>query len=193
MDDACINGDRMTRIWTLSADYEQQPERHTIDRVGGRPVGVDDARWPRFQGKAMSHVLTVDLRDRVPALAREWRAAALFLHSPDYNEAYEPETEQSCVVLLSEAEVARGEAPAEAGSGAELLRAGVLRLEPADGMDRETLYQHSFLGGEPIWLQDEEGDSESFILQFDEELVSINLGDCGIMYMFDDAAWWQCH
>ena len=48
------------------------------------------------------------------------------------------------------------------------------------------------VGGEPLWLQSEE-DGGSFLFQFDEALVPMNLGDCGIMYVFDDTAYWQCH
>jgi len=47
-------------------------------------------------------------------------------------------------------------------------------------------------GGEPLWLQYEE-DGGSFLFQFDEALVPMNLGDSGIMYVFDDTAYWQCH
>ncbi len=32
-----------------------------------------------------------------------------------------------------------------------------------------------------------------FYGQFDEEFVDVNLGDCGIMYVFGDDAHWQCH
>ena len=48
------------------------------------------------------------------------------------------------------------------------------------------------LGGEPMWLQYEEHDGE-FILQCDEQLIDINLGDMGVMYVFRDTAFWQCH
>jgi hypothetical protein len=32
-----------------------------------------------------------------------------------------------------------------------------------------------------------------FYLQFDEAFAGLNLGDCGIMYVFGDDAHWQCH
>ena len=41
---------------------------------------------------------------------------------------------------------------------------------------------------------DDEVDAPSvFLMQFDESLVPINLGDCGIMYVFVECAWFQCH
>ena len=47
--------------------------------------------------------------------------------------------------------------------------------------------------GEPLWLQGDEGGGAGFIMQFDESFVDINLGDMGIMYVFTDGGFWQCH
>ena len=47
--------------------------------------------------------------------------------------------------------------------------------------------------GSPIWLQDDAHPGSAFHLQFDEGFASVNLGDCGVMYVFDDTAFWQCH
>ncbi len=47
-------------------------------------------------------------------------------------------------------------------------------------------------GGEPLWLQGEEYGGE-FLLQFDEGFANVNLGDCGIMFVFSDEQFWQCH
>lgn len=46
--------------------------------------------------------------------------------------------------------------------------------------------------GEPIWLQYPSGGDE-FLMQFDGGFCPMNLGDCGVMYVFDDTAFWQCH
>ncbi len=80
----------------------------------------------------------------------------------------------------------------------------------------------AYLGGEPMWVQgepdehgdhghededeedDDEGDDEeeasaslsggpTFMLQFGEEFVDVNLGDSGTMYVFGDDAFWQCY
>ena len=58
---------------------------------------------------------------------------------------------------------------------------------------RSAIYRASArAGGSPIWLQGDEHEG-GFLLQFDKEFASINLGDCGIMYVFTDTQFWQCH
>ena len=47
--------------------------------------------------------------------------------------------------------------------------------------------------GFPIWLQGDEDSGGEFLFQFDEALAYTNLGDSGVMYVFDDTAFWQCH
>ena len=48
--------------------------------------------------------------------------------------------------------------------------------------------------GGPLWLQEgDEGVDPGFVMQFDEGLCSINLGDMGVMYVFDSGITWQCH
>ncbi len=47
-------------------------------------------------------------------------------------------------------------------------------------------------GGSPLWLQGDEHDGD-FLLQFDESFADVNLGDCGIMFVFTDTQFWQCH
>ncbi len=49
------------------------------------------------------------------------------------------------------------------------------------------------VGGNPQWLQYNEGGANSFIMQFDEGFADVNLGDCGLMYVYSDDAFWQCH
>ncbi len=47
--------------------------------------------------------------------------------------------------------------------------------------------------GDPIWLQSNDGGPNGFIMQFDEKFIDINLGDSGIMYVYNDYAFWQCY
>lgn len=47
--------------------------------------------------------------------------------------------------------------------------------------------------GEPMWLQEEEEGDGAFVMQLDESFVDVNLGDCGVLYVFDEGAFWQCH
>jgi antitoxin component YwqK of YwqJK toxin-antitoxin module len=58
---------------------------------------------------------------------------------------------------------------------------------------RSMIYQASarVLGPE-IWLQEGEGE-DGFLMQFDESFCPMNLGDAGIMYVYRDTAFWQCH
>ncbi len=48
----------------------------------------------------------------------------------------------------------------------------------------------NFVGGSPRYLQ-EDGGSQGFVLQLNESLVSLNLGDSGELYMFTSWAMWQ--
>ena len=58
---------------------------------------------------------------------------------------------------------------------------------------RSEIYRASArAGGSPIWLQGDEHDGD-FLLQFDESFANVNLGDCGVMYVFTDTQFWQCH
>ena len=54
------------------------------------------------------------------------------------------------------------------------------------------IQQYGIVGGKPFWLQSAEY-HKSIILQFHEGLVDMNLGDAGVMYVFEDTAFWQCH
>lgn len=218
----------------LKADYARKPGPRDIDRVGGLPIGVDAATWPRRGGAPMHHVLTIDLEHHPTFQPRGVRALALFVSSPMEHEAFTPRNDHTRVLLLSDADLAKGE-PAwpEGLSADDTLEAGTVQFESAAAMTQEELYRHSFAGLMPIWLQgddtesvdeygeddeysgdddeysdDDDSDSDSdsgddderpaapvhFILQFDESLIpGINLGDCGIMYVYAETAWFQCH
>ncbi len=212
----------------LKADYRRQPGADDINRVGGLPIGFDAASWPRREGVPMYHVLTIDLKDHPAIVAQRFRALALFINSPMKNEAYTPGNDHTTVILLTEDDLQKG-VPAwpEGLDKKEALRAGRLRFESAAELTRKKLYQESFAGDDPIWLQGDESDEDYddygddsdddsddvsdddsddsaadprqhiphiFVLQFDERLIrGINLGDAGIMYVYSDSAWWQCH
>ena len=47
------------------------------------------------------------------------------------------------------------------------------------------------VGGKPQWIQGEDHDGV-LLFQFDEDIVEMNLGDAGLMYVFADTAFWQC-
>lgn len=39
----------------------------------------------------------------------------------------------------------------------------------------------------------DEGGEAGFLMQFDESFVPMNMGDSGVMYVYTDAAFWQCY
>lgn len=221
----------------LRADYDTPPAATDINRIGGRPIGI--AEWPLYDGAPMHHVLTIDLDDHPDFQPPGARALAFFISSPSQHEAYAPHNPHTRILLLTDADLARGETPLPAAlaDADDLIRPASLRLETTAGLTRSELYQHSFAGGFPIWLQgdetedmfgdgdddddyDDDGDSDddddydsdgesddsdgprerrlppprSFVLQFDGSLIpDVNLGDLGIMYVFAETAWFQCH
>ena len=52
---------------------------------------------------------------------------------------------------------------------------------------------HARVLGDPIWLQSEEDGGGTFVMQLDEGFVDVNLGDMGVLYVYDDGGFWQCH
>lgn len=170
--------------------------------LGGAAPGVDAARWPSFDDEPMEHMFTLDLKT-MPALAREYpgmRTISVFVHSPDHNEAYTPGNGQTAVLMSTEAQLAAPAAPPDGAKLEPITRFGVVAVEvdPAVWAGkselRDELYRCSArVGGGPLWLQDDEGGDAGFVMQFDESFCSMNLGDSGIMYVYADDAFWQCH
>lgn len=206
----------------LHADYDTPPAPTAINRIGGRAIGVGE--WPTHASAPMHHVLTLDLNDHPDFQPPGVRALALFISSPSSHEAYQPHTPHTRVLLLSDADLARGETPLPDDlDTSDTIRPATLTLTSGAGLTDRELYQHSFAGGSPQWLQGDESeglfgdhgdddyadddnddnDEESeprhrpprdFVLQFDGALISdVNLGDLGIMYVFAETAWFQCH
>ena len=206
--DAAEALDRDTRI-TLLTSHDEQPDG--VSRVGG--PGFDlGARQPRSEGgEAMTHIWTLATAD-VPALAAAYpgaAAVALYVLEPQENEAWEPHTGLTELVPLTAADLERGAAEATEQDLAA-RRVTVEHLEVAGAAfaevdeDEETesprrrlrsaIYGASArAGGAPIWLQGDDEHAGEFLLQFDESFADMNLGDCGIMYVFADTQFWQCH
>jgi hypothetical protein len=172
----------------------------------------------------MEHLITLDLATmpglrELPSL-KQARALSLFVGSADNNSAFEPYTDETVLVRLSEQDVAKGLETAATAQGEpsrtfsvtpvdvpaevfeELLYEDELEaLEPDQAEQAQQLQElrdalYALSGrvlGEPLWMQGDESPRGTFILQFDESLVPMNLGDAGIMYVFTDTAFWQCH
>lgn len=47
--------------------------------------------------------------------------------------------------------------------------------------------------GGPVIHWSGDARTKDFILQFAEEVVDVNLGDAGTMYVYADTAYWSCH
>lgn len=191
-----------TTIYVVERDEDTKAG---LGRVGDVALGVGEDRWPTHgeDDEPMEHVITLDLR-QLPSLRSSFGDAigvAVFISSRDDNEAYEPDNDEVSFVTVEEADLARGEHDPSGEGDCTALRVtpvevpvaafsyGDESLEPLRG----AIYQlGGRAGGEPLWLQDEEHYGP-FLMQLDESLVHMNLGDAGILYIFEDTAFWQCH
>jgi hypothetical protein len=104
---------------TLSAAVDLIHPRRTawqpgsVNRAGGPPIGVDERTRPQDDGRYFQHLLTVDLDStpdvRAAAKLDGVRALALFIRDAMENDAYQPGSGETAVVLLTDADLARGE------------------------------------------------------------------------------------
>jgi hypothetical protein len=189
-----------------------------LARVGGPGFDLGERQPAADDGEAMTHIWTLPTAD-VPALRAAFPGAvavALYILRPQENEAYEVDNGQTALVALGPDDVARGPAaPTEQDLRPRHVTATQLEVassafagyyvEDADGNEvdeeedsprrrlRQAIYALSArAGGGPIWLQGDEYDGD-FLLQFDESFADVNLGDVGVMYIFTDQQFWQCH
>jgi hypothetical protein len=186
------------RVYTLERD-DTQPEESTIARIGGSPIGVAERAVPQFDDEAMTHIFTLDLAD-FPEIASRFdgaRALSLYLPDPGYAEHHH----SGELVPVQEANLQDSPGDIE-GAASIAIQAYDVPMAAFDAeVDgdlkrvREILYsQSAYALGGPLWLQDgEPGADPDFLLQFDESFADINLGDAGIMYLFDGDIDWQCH
>jgi len=178
----------------------KKPASPGLNQIGGIPAGI--VEWPTNGDDVMTHMFTLDL-DTMPelkAMLGEFRTLSLFVANPELNEAYSPDNGETEVVLLTDEEreqesVVPEDAPTIGEAWFEPVR---VEVPPSVWFGSTELKKQIYrMGarvlGPPQWLQGEEGGGGAFVMQFDESFVSINLGDMGLMYVFDDAAWWQCH
>ena len=157
----------------------------------------------------MDHLLTLSLDD-LPELREQLGAGddaaaiSLFVSDRDDNGAYAGNSETK-VLILTKADVKAGGKKAKdvEGHAAQAIRVtrvevpeAVFAEEPAAELEELQKRIYGLGGralGEPLWLQDPQDGAGAFVLQFDENLVDTNLGDSGVMYVFGDDAFWQCH
>ena len=195
--------DGSTRSFYRLSRSEGRAAPAEVNRILGSPIGVGEEDWPRYRRKKMEHVLTLDL-DTVPDLKTgplaESRAVALFVSDLYDNEAWEPGTGHTRVVVLTQRQIDATPASGQAGYKLEVSADRVpsfvfiedvversKRRQEYTGPDVQAV---DFAGGGPIWIQTAEHHGH-FVLQFSESLVEMNLGDAGTMYVFVDTAFWQ--
>jgi hypothetical protein len=182
------------RIYILEND-DAQPSAKTVARIGGTPLGIDAA--PEFNGKPMTHIFTLDLAE-LPELADRFDGArALSLYLPDPDSAKHHNAGR--LIAVQESDLEKSEGSVDDASSivvkafdvpSEIFRENV---EGDQARIRGILYSRSaFVLGRPLWMQGGEPDA-TFVMQFDESFAHINLGDMGIMYLFENYIDWQCH
>ena len=180
----------------------------TKNSIAGYPVCVPESRWPMYKGSPMDHVLTLDLNSvpelKIPGL-EGYRAIALFVSDLLENEAWGPNNHEVELIKLRQEEIdsCSDDRNQEGLQGfkcqlvelpASIFDEETPHLEEDDPIYtlRSTLSEVAVIGGKPMWIQEEEY-GESIIIQFNEDFVDMNLGDAGVMYVFEDTAFWQCH
>jgi hypothetical protein len=168
---------------------------------------VPDDLWPVRDGDRMDHLFTLDL-DEMPELRQatktlaDARAACFFIENADSNRAHTPYNGETALIAISAADLARAVIVQD---GHELVATAIEVPTDVAWHDPEyeivpelvevhdayaSLPAHA-LGG-PVFLQAPEWGGQ-FLLQFSDDFADVNLGDCGVMYVFHDTAFWQCH
>ncbi len=183
------------RIYALRP-LDEPPAKGSLNIRYGLAPGVGIDRWPMVDDEPMTHMFTLDLK--TVGLANAFRGKvclSLFVLSPDHNEAWEPHNGQTRLVFSDATQVVQDVVPPEIevidAESFEVVAIDI-PLSPDKNIRAQVYGLGARVGGEPIWLQAEEHFG-NFLLQFDSTFVGINLGDMGLMYVFEDTAFWQCH
>ncbi len=194
------------RIYLLRPS-DKAPNGSDLNVRYGPAPGVGKDRWPVFNDEPMHHLFTLDVRT-MPELSDrvgdDFRTVSLFISNPDMNEAYEPYNNETEIIFSTQEQVdavpvfSKGVAIDEKTLGFDVVAVDVDSGVWCEESRENDLCQEIFgagarVLGEPIWLQSDELTDGSFLLQFDESFVDVNLGDSGVMYVFSDSAFWQCY
>lgn len=189
---------------------DKPPTAESVKRIGGKPIGITEKDFPMFDGQAMQHLITLDLEAMPELKAGELEgksAVALFVSDRAENNANDPDSGESKVVLLTAEDLKNGEPdeipnPNENAGANEAATYTVEAVEvPAsvftdwdadDSLEEiyEAVHNAAYAGGEPTFIQSENFDGQ-FVFQFDDKLIKTQLGDSGVMYVFADAAYWE--
>lgn len=205
------SGDELIRVHLIKERKKPYPPG-SIRRAGGRPIGVDEHTRPRYRGRFMQHLITIDLDEAPQVRTRtglaDARALAVFIGDADDNNAWSPDTDETAVLALTEHDLARGEwrGPDVADPPArsfDLYPVDVPARAFAAGLDEDSpdrklwkLHVELMSGGRvggPVLHWSADTGTGGFVMQFHEEVVDVNLGDAGTMYVFTDTAYSVSH
>jgi hypothetical protein len=204
------------RIYVLQVDREgYDPKPGTLARSGGKAPGIADKDIPKDQsGEPLTHLFTLDL-DEIPELQEGYSGArALAVYCPEPGSG--DRTDELQLVPVSAKAVAAlpydgaGINPEEESEDDESEERGrpiaiipvdvplaVFNRSESEGVARELrkmIFNASgHVLGEPFWIQDDEGGGHDFIMQVNESLCDINLGDSGSLYVFGWGTVFQCY
>ena len=179
-----------------------------VGRIGGAAIGVSQAQWPCYQQQPMDHVITIDLSE-TPELKHgklsNARAIAVFIKDKIDNQAYEPLTNEVSIRILSEQDIQQGEyspQQTDAATAYQLVPFVVpdfvfkeFYLLSTQEKEIKQAWDHiwsAYIGGQATWIQNEEYEGQ-FIGQLSDLTDELNLGDNGVLYIFANTAFWQCH
>jgi hypothetical protein len=178
-----------------------------LHRLGGMPIGLSTADWPRWHGRPMQHAFTIDLAGLELEVPRAKQARALAVFVDSYYELDVDSSEGITVVWLTQAQIdanpetappsdfvaeklPNSETVYEDGYVQELGEQDI-EVEEADG---EGNFGESYIGGQPAW-NDETDEPEqlpegAFVMQ----VVSWDFPVCRLsstMFVFEGGAYIQ--
>jgi len=64
--------------------------------------------------------------------------------------------------------------------------------EDLDAMKVIVFNRPGWILGKPIYIQEEEGEEDQFLMQLSSSIGNLNLGDSGCLYVFEDSCFMQC-
>lgn len=142
------------------------------------------------------HILTLDLEE-IPELARRFpgaRAVSLRAPFPEVGDSWE----KARLVPVPPT----GTAPAD-GTAISIVPLDVpsaifdhalaredARLKEIRGL---VFNRPGYVLGEPMFIQDDDGDGPGFVMQLGDRIGDLNLGDSGSLYVFEGATFMQCY
>lgn len=190
-------GGERERIYLLEPPYKVEGlglelRAESWSRVGGAgPVGIPAPK--RRNGEPLEHVLTIDLGEAPELGARFAGARALSLYVPDPRGGDDYEASELLPIPASAQPPIDGEPlyvlPLDVPSA--VWRRQARSQQPVLAEVHKAIFNCSgWALGEPIWIQDDEGDD--LILQLSEAL-GLNLGDSGCLYVMGHGTCMQCY